>query len=95
MVSLLWCGEGSSLKGNQQLVMNPQEHNRSWKVSAMCLLVCVGVCWYVVWCGAVVCRVVDCLLLRGRSSSLRCWLCQFYRQCTGCFVVYKHDMSRQ
>ena len=32
-------------KGYQQFTMNPQEHNRSWKGSAMCLLLGVGVVW--------------------------------------------------
>ena len=65
VVSWLWCGEGSSPKSNQQFFMNPQEHNRSWEGSVMCLLVCVGVCWYVacvvgvVWCGVVWCVSVS------------------------------------
>ena len=69
VVSLLWCGGGSSPKNYQQFTMNPQEHNRSWKGSAMCLLLGVGVVWCgVVWCGVVVwwcvwCGVVWCGVL--------------------------------
>ena len=73
VVSLLWCGDGSSPKGNHHLITNPQLHKRSWKGSVISLLERVGA-----WCGvvcAVVCCVVDCLLLCGGSSSLCCW-CQ-------------------
>ena len=69
------CGEGSSLKGNQQLVMNPQEHNRSWKGSAMCLLVCVGV-RVGKWCGVVrlfvVLWIVCCCVVGRRRCVVGC-----------------------
>ena len=81
------CGVVKALrqKGNQQFFLKKKSSRTPPKSCCCCCCVC---------CCSCCCLLLFCLLLCGSSSSLRCWLCQVYRQCSGCCVVYKHDMSR-
>ena len=85
-VSLLWWGESSSPKGDQQFTvnsqehnMNPQEHNQSWTRNATCL------CWYVLVCVSMCCRLCVCC-----SWSVVVWWIVFLMRCLLCGSTKGH-----
>ena len=88
-VGVVWDGESSSSKSDQQIIMNTSKNRTNvGKEVSMCL------CWHVLVWLLPVCGVVAGLLLFAGLSSLCCWLCQCWRRCVGCCMVRKNEMSR-